>query len=376
MHVFLILALCLCWTTLSVAADQLLIDAKINDQAVRLIFDTGTEYTTLFGQTARRLNLKVTEPPPNPKLKPWQVALGVSEECRLTIGQSTIRARFGIFNPPEYTRLKVDGILAWGDLRNNIFRILADTKELSVLKKLPENICQWARWNIEQDSRFLEVKLPGTTEIDGTIFIDTGTPKGVKLSAKRWKYWRAKLRERQYTLMAYYTPGIGLKVYEERWADKLVLGQVSIMEVPVMPSPSVRELQFTNYEATLGLFALTRLDVIIDGKNSNIYIRPIQKPTSRYEYSRIGAVFVPRDIKSNHLVAHVAEQSPAQKAGILNGDILMKIGDLDVTKWRTDPKVLPLHRFWIRPAGTKLELSLMRDDKPLKATVELKDIFP
>ena len=75
-------------------------------------------------------------------------------------------------------------------------------------------------------------------------------------------------------------------------------------------------------------------------------------------------------------MAHVAEKSPAQKAGIRNGDILLKIGGLDVTKWRTDPKVLPLRRFWIRPAGTKLELSLTRDDKPLKATVELKDIFP
>jgi hypothetical protein len=302
--------------------------------------------------------------------------MGVSEECRFTVGESTTRFRFGIFNPPEYTRFKVDGVLAWADLRNNIFRIVADTKELSVLKKLPENISQWARWNIEQDSRFLEVKLPGTSELDGTIFIDTGTPHGVKLSAKRWKYWRAKLSDRRYTLVASYAPGIGLKVYEERWADKLVLGQFSIMKVPVMPSPSVRELQFTNYEATLGLFALTRLDVIIDGKNSSIYIRPIQKPASRYQYNRIGAVFVPRDIKSNHLVAHVAEKSPAQKAGIRNGDILLKIGDLDVTKWRTDPKVLPLRRFWIRPVGTKLDLSLMRDDKPLKATVELKDIFP
>jgi hypothetical protein len=153
MYLLLILALCLCWTTLSVADDELLIEAKVNDQAVRLIFDTGTEYTTLFGQTARRLNLKVTEPPPNPNFKPWQVPLGVSEECRLTIAQKTIRARFGILDLPEYTRFNVDGVLAWADLRNNIFRILADTKELSVLKKIPENIHQWAKWNIEKDPR-------------------------------------------------------------------------------------------------------------------------------------------------------------------------------------------------------------------------------
>lgn len=376
MHILIILALCFCWTTTPLADDQILIDAKVNDQAVRLIFDTGTEYTTLFGQTAKRLNLKVTGLPLNAKPKPWQSAVSLSEECSLTIGQSVIRARFGILNLPEYIRGNADGILAWADIRNNIFQILAEKKELSTLKKLPENIGQWARWNIEQDSRFLEVKLPGTSEIDGTLFIDTGAPHGVKLSTKRWKHWRAKLSERPYSLKAFYTPGIGLKVYEERWADKLVLGQFSIIEVPVMPSSSVRELQFTNYEATLGLFALTRMDVIIDGKNSSIYIRPNQEPTSRYQHNRIGAVFVPRDIKSNNLMAHVAEKSPAQKAGIRSGDILLKIGDLAVTKWRTDPKVLPLSRFWTRPAGTKIELSLMRDDRPLKAIVELKDIFP
>ena len=90
----------------------------------------------------------------------------------------------------------------------------------------------------------------------------------------------------------------------------------------------------------------------------------------------MGAVFVPQGDESDLLTAQVLPQSPAYQAGIRNGDVLLKIDDLDVTKWRTDPNVLPLSRFWKRPPGTKLKLSLSRNDKPFKTTVELKDIFP
>ncbi len=64
-------------------------------------------------------------------------------------------------------------------------------------------------------------------------------------------------------------------------------------------------------------------------------------------------------------MADVADESPAYEAGIRNDDVLLKIGELDATKWRTDPKVLPLSRFWNSPAGTKLELTLKRGDREL-----------
>jgi C-terminal processing protease CtpA/Prc len=94
-----------------------------------------------------------------------------------------------------------------------------------------------------------------------------------------------------------------------------------------------------------------------------------------YPYNRAGAVFVPGGDNGTDFVASVIESSPAHAAGIRKGDVLLKIDELDVTKWQTDPAVLPLHRFWSRPSGTKLRLLLRREGRTFEATVELKDVL-
>jgi C-terminal processing protease CtpA/Prc len=78
---------------------------------------------------------------------------------------------------------------------------------------------------------------------------------------------------------------------------------------------------------------------------------------------------------SEALEAYVLSGTPASEAGIRDGDALLKIDALDTTKWRTDPTVLPLARFWERSAGTKLTLLLKRDGKELSVTVTLRDLI-
>jgi len=258
MRWLLILTLYLCCTTPSLAEDRLLVDAKINGEPVRLAFDTGAEFSTLFRRTARRLKLNVADPPPNAKAGPGQVLLGRSEECRFELGNSITKGRFRVLDVPHYLDPRMDGLLAWGDVRNTILWIAADTNRLSVLTALPENMAPWTKWKVRQDSRCLEIRLPLASGKDGTIAIDTGSPFGVELSPQRWKQWRDKHRDQPASVRAYYTPGIGLKVYEELWADSLTLGKFSLTNVPVMESAPVKSLRFTNYQATLCMFALTR----------------------------------------------------------------------------------------------------------------------
>jgi len=75
------------------------------------------------------------------------------------------------------------------------------------------------------------------------------------------------------------------------------------------------------------------------------------------------------------LIAHVLERSPAAEAGVRNGDVLLKIGERDVTGWRTDKNRGQMKDASQSPAGTKMELTLLRDSKEIKITAVLRDIL-
>jgi C-terminal processing protease CtpA/Prc len=66
--------------------------------------------------------------------------------------------------------------------------------------------------------------------------------------------------------------------------------------------------------------------------------------------------------------------SPAHEAGIRPGDELLKIGDEDVTKWRTAKKAPG--SYWEQPAGTHIDLTLRRSNETFQTTATLRDILP
>ena len=130
---------------------------------------------------------------------------------------------------------------------------------------------------------------------------------------------------------------------QESWAEELCLGRLTIRQVPIRKGdPAVEAMLGHDYEATLGLYALGRLAMVVDAKRHKIYLKTdaAAPPAMDYNYNRLGAVFVPKDPNSNDLVAHVVQGSPAYDAGIRNDDILLRVNEMDATKWRTDPRVL------------------------------------
>jgi S1-C subfamily serine protease len=118
------------------------------------------------------------------------------------------------------------------------------------------------------------------------------------------------------------------------------------------------------------LAALKRLDIIIDGQNGFAFIRPKTTAALPYQHNLLGADFVPKNSESDDLVA---DGSPAYKAGIRDGDILLKVCKLDFTKWRANKNPLPDH---VGQPGTKLRLTLKRGDKIFKTTATLRNIIP
>jgi len=220
------------------------------------------------------------------------------------------------------------------------------------------------------------IQIPGQKYRKRSVLVDTGISHGVRLAPEKWRKWKAAHPNQPVTLAAFYSPGAGLVVREEAWAKELSFGPLVLTDVPVMEAISTEIAHGSpNYEATIGLTALKRFDFLVDGKHDVAYMRPNKTLPSSYQHNRIGAVFVPDDLLSDDLVARVVSSSPAYEAGIRNGDLLLRIADLDATKWRTDPAVMPLSRFAKQPAGSMLAMTLRRGDKEYTTTILLRNVI-
>jgi hypothetical protein len=369
---FAALALCLLRPALAAAEPRIFAEARVNGQPVKLAFDTGAERTFLFQSTARRLGLEVTRPDPAAKAAPGRVLPGTSEVCEFSLDRMTMRMALPVYDPPEGIPYEIDGVLAWYPLRDHVFRISLEANAVETLEDLPRDLTSWTKWTIGPH-KVLTIRMSESGGKPRTILFDTGSPSGVLLNARRWQQWREEHPGVPAAPVAFFVPGSGLLVREECWADKLDIAGFVVADVPVLQGRPDEE--GVGEEATLGLAALLRFEVIIDGAAGHLYTRPVAPPPRPYNHNRLGAVFTPKDLDSQDLIGYVVEGSPAYRAGIRSGDVLLSIDELDVTKWRTDPRVLPLTRFWERPAGSKLHLTLMRAARQFECVVELRDIL-
>lgn len=350
-------------------------DATINGKPVQFVLDTGTgPPVVLFSTAARRLGLKITPPEYQPDA--GQTAAGTTELCDLDLGINKARTSLYVIEMPAYlnTVSSADGVLGWQLIKNNVFMLDAVKHSLK-LCKVPKDATAWTRLRLQTNLDVLGFEVSNQKGAKAIILIDTGSPDGVRLNPQIWREWKATHTNQPITINAYYAPTIGAVAEDEAWTHEIALGSLNLTDVPVMEADSTDVALGTSmqwqYEATLGLAALKRLDIIIDGKHGIAYLRPKKTRPLPYEHNRLGANFVPATSQSNELVAKVAAGSPAQEAGIQNGDVLMKLDELDVSLSNLNI----LRKFWM-PPGTKIIFTLKRDGKIFKTTAELRNILP
>jgi hypothetical protein len=357
-------------------------DIKVNGQPVRLAFDTGSEVLALFRPVAERLGLKIYDPPADTVIDAGKTRLGRTDPLEIQVtykaSTKTVTSVLAVIDVPAGAIPDVDGVIGWAQLRNNffVFDAASSKVEMNGSGKPPKPAAAWQPLSLQKNAKVLILDIPGSKDQPGAILIDTGMPNGVNLSPARWREWRAAHSTAPTTLEAYFTPGAaGLVVREVSWARELAIGPLKLTDVTVQEAGPVEDALIAGHEATLGIAALRRQDVVVDGKNGMAYFSRRQNPAAPLQHNRLGAIFVPSDMQHDPLEARVVAGSPADAAGIRNGDELLKIDELDTTKWRTDPALLPMSKFWQRPAGTKFVLTLKRGDKEFALTVTLRDIL-
>lgn len=364
--------------SLSYAEDRIWIEATINGRPAHLYFDTGACGITLNPKGASRLGLGFI-PPANGVLATniSRATSGITEECDFKFGDKKIRDSFLVVERPNTLNITEDGSVGWLPIADQILKIDASLSTVSIVPDLPKEIATWTKFNVSSSNCIVGLEIRGTNGTVSIIDVDTGSPSGVMLIPQNWHEWRRVHKHQPATLNAYYTLGTGLIIAEEVWAKEFSFGSLILNGVPLMEDNSVNvSLGGSNYQGTFGLAALKRLDFILDGKNRIAYLRPKKTPPVAYEHNYLGAVFTPSDLvylQGDDLVAHVVEGSPAFKAGIRNGDVLLKYDEIDVTQWRTQPMVIPSFR--MAGGQTQAELTLKRGEKVLKVHVTLRPIL-
>ena len=266
----------------------------------------------------------------------------------------------------------------------------AARRKLKFLRKVPNKATKWKsialRNNLSRGEEWLVLEMPDANSSNGVIIVDTGSESGVGLPPQKWLEWKAANTKQPITFVASYMAEPGLIVREQSWAKELSLGPLELTEVIVgETNPMTLKAVPADQTVTLGMAALKRLNLIVDGKHGVAYVRAKQTPApprTPSDPDRRELIFVPRDKRSDDLVAHVLGGSSAFGAGIRNGDVLLKIDERDAAKWRTDPgdrwRIAPNRPFISAstnyPPGTKIEMIVKRGDQTLKTTVDLEKI--
>jgi hypothetical protein len=363
------------------ADNRIHLECRINGQPVSMAIDTGADVIAIFEPVARRLGLTIVPPPADARAKAGEVLVSRTEPLKFGIqDEPPVETPLYVLAHAPYLAMDIDGLIGWENIRNNVWMLHAAERQFSRLKEIPAETAGWLKVREYRERTKLSWALPpAKAGIVRHLGVDTGADSGVRLSPAAWAEWRKGHARVPVTLEAYAMPGIGVSliVAEQAWADEIKLGSLVLHGVVVTSANPTEMLdQAPDTLAILGLGAMLRMDTVFDGKNDLAYLNPLRTPPPKPDHNRLGAVFVPNDPRTDtDLVAHVAPGSPAAKAGVKNGDILLKIDQLDVTPWRSQPGILPLRRFFAQPADTKLQLTVRRGNKTVVCKAVLKDIL-
>jgi hypothetical protein len=250
-------------------------NASINGHPARLHLDTGSSSTVLFATRARRLGLNPAE---------------ISEPTPVLIAGQSFTTPLPMIRFPLAFRLAfikvgfpADGLVGWPEIRDNILVFDADQHMIHSVAKLPPQTAGWLKLKVIPNP-WLLLEIPMADGKTGTLEVDTGSVFGVEMPPEQWREWKAAHPKAHLASHLGGVGSFGLHLWQMSWADEIKLGTVTLTEVPVEDMPATQGA-FIHWNApdanavwTIGMRALSRMDLVVDGKNGFAYVHP--KPAS------------------------------------------------------------------------------------------------
>jgi hypothetical protein len=335
-------------------------NATIDGVPVRFFYDTASSANFLFSSTVKKLDL-------SHKLAPFDVHPGPNDAlgrgsltCRLRSQYADESQLFFEFEQSSETG--VHGLLGWPFLRTKVFSIDALALRINFLEAVPTEVDPWMRLRIHPDAHGLVAQLPGTSNF---ILIDTGDYNGVCLDSTTWSKWRRVNPRAPQTLLEFSYAARDAELSIEAWARELHLDSLTITDTPVNMSDAALKdsSSVPGTIASLGLAAIRRLELVVDGPNGWIYLRRRKTPAIPYPHNRAGVIFLPENDGSSRLSAHVIPWTPAYEAGIRQGDIVVRV---DGFRFVPD---------FMDRSNKRYSVTLSRDGREYQTSFTLRDLI-
>jgi len=138
---------------------------------------------------------------------------------------------------------------------------------------VPKADTNWVKFTIRPHCDILILEHTNFAGGKDVFYVDTGAKCGVALSPNQWRKWETAHANSPMTLNAGFVQDTGITISKQTFAEMIAVGPLPITDVLVegdlRGGKSPAELT-----ACLGMEALKRLDVVIDGRHNLAYLRP------------------------------------------------------------------------------------------------------
>jgi len=202
--------------------------------------------------------------------------------------------------------------------------------------------------------------------------IDTGSRAEIDLTSPF--VIRNRLRER-------YRPGINAitgwgvggasRSYVVR-VPSLTFGSVKVPSVVAgLSQDKGGSISDPNYEGNVGSGLLKRFVVSFDYSRQTMYLKPLDPPPADAGHFDRSGIWI-NAADNGFEVVNVSPGGPAEQAGLLKGDVITAIDGKPARAAELSDARMLLRSL---PAGTAVELSILRSGKPQSVSVQLRDLI-
>jgi len=348
------------------------------------IFDTGAEHSIIFEkQIIDLMNIQYDN----------TVTLRGSDLSSDVIAHISRQVTFGLRNDKSVKRdivvldenflnlqemvgTKIDGIIGSSFFRNLIVEIDHKRnklilwhpdrfyKRLNSYSKLPIEIINY--------KPYLKCKShkPNNEEVELKLLIDTGAALTYLININE----NSVIIPPDNAIPGNLGKGIGgfINGYKGKMKS-LNIGEYEFQNILTHFQELTKELEPESYNSRDGLIGnilLERFNIVIDYASAHIYLKPIRnlKKDFKYNLSGMGLISFGPELK-NYIVFEVDEGSPAEMAGIKEGDIISKVGILSASRYT----LFELDAKLSKNPGKKIKLEILRGDTIIEKEIVLED---